>query len=168
MGIGRSVAVVVAGLLLLGFIDQTLERTLVLTMAQGVEIKDEAAYLAIRNRPVVLAVTLITHGLASLLTGYVLAKLAGKNEVQHAAATAGLFTVAMIGASAAPNVMLPPIWVRMVMLLITPPALIAGAYVRGQARTIREERMNEVEDGSQAEDRSQKTEDRDGFQTPDP
>jgi hypothetical protein len=29
---------------------------------------------------------------------------------------------------------------RMVMLLITPPALIAGAYVRGQARAIREER----------------------------
>src|SRR4029079_17657660 len=107
---------------------------------QGVQIKDEAAYLAVRNRPIVLAVTLVTHGLASLLTGYVLAKLAGTGEVRHAAATAGLFTIAMIGAAAAPNVMLPPIWVRMVMLLITPPALIAGAYVRGQARMIREER----------------------------
>ena len=139
MGIGRSIAVVVAGLLLLGFIDQTLERTLVLTLAQGVEIKDEAAYLASRNRPMLLAVTLVTHGFASLLTGYVLAKLAGKSEVQHAAATAGLFAVAMIGASAAPNVMLPPVWVRMVMMLITPPALIAGAYVRGQARMVREE-----------------------------
>jgi hypothetical protein len=160
IGIGRSIAVVVAGLLLLGFIDQTLERTLVMVLAQGVEIKDEAAYLAIRNRPIVLAVTLITHGFASLLTGYVLAKLAAKNEVQHAAATAGLFTVAMIGAATSPNVMLPPIWVRMVMLLITPPALIAGAYVRGQARIIREERV-------EAENRSQITEDRNGFQTPD-
>ena len=140
ISIGRSIAVVVLGLLLLGFIDQTLERTLVMTLAQGVEIKDEAAYLAIRNRPMVLAVTLVTHGFASLLTGYVLAKLAGKNEVQHAAGTAALFTIAMIGASAAPSVMLPPIWVRMAMLLITPPALIAGAYVRGQARAIREER----------------------------
>lgn len=161
IGIGRSIAVVVAGLLLLGFIDQTLERTLVMVLAQGVEIKDEAAYLAIRNRPIVLAVTLVTHGLASLLTGYVLAKLAGVREVQHAAATAGLFTVAMIGASASPNVMLPPIWVRMVMLAITPPALIAGAYVRGQARVIREERI-------EAENRSQKTEDRNAIQTPDP
>ena len=161
IGIGRSIAVVVAGLLLLGFIDQTLERTLVMVLAQGVEIKDEASYLAIRNRPIVLAVTLVTHGLASLLTGYVLAKLAGVREVQHAAATAGLFTVAMIGASASPNVMLPPIWVRMVMLAITPPALIAGAYVRGQARVIREERI-------EAENRSQKTEDRNAIQTPDP
>ena len=40
IGIGRSIAVVVAGLLLLGFIDQTLERTLVMVLAQGVEIKD--------------------------------------------------------------------------------------------------------------------------------
>lgn len=140
IGIGRSIAIVVAGLLLLGFIDQTLERTLVMTLAQGVEIKDEAAYLAIRNRPMVLTVTLVTHGLASLLTGYVIGKLAGVREVQHAASTAALFTLAMIFASAAPNVMLPPIWVRMAMLVITPPAMIAGAYVRGQARIIKEER----------------------------
>ena len=39
-------------------------------------IKDEAAYLAIRNRPGVLAMIVATHALASLLTGYVLAKLA--------------------------------------------------------------------------------------------
>jgi hypothetical protein len=140
ISIARSVTVIVLGLLLLGFIDQTLERTLVLALAQGVEVKDEAAYLSIRNRPMVLAVTLVTHGFAALLTGYVLAKMAGTREVHHAAATAGLFTIAMIGASATPNVMLPPVWVRMAMLAITPPALIAGAYIRGQARAIREER----------------------------
>ena len=139
ISIGRSVAVIVLGLLLLGFIDQTLERTLVLALAQA-PVKDEASYLAVRNRPVVLAITVITHGFAALLTGYVLAKMAGTREVHHAAATAGLFIIAMIGASAAPNVMLPPVWARMVMLAITPPALIAGAYVRGQARVIREER----------------------------
>ena len=109
------------------------------TLAQ-VPIKDEASYLAVRNRPMVLAMTVITHGFASLLTGYVLGKLAGTREVQHAAATAALFTLALIGAAAAPNVMLPPMWVRLAMLAITPPALIGGAYVRGQARMIREEK----------------------------
>ena len=140
--LARSVAVVVLGLLLLGFIDQTLEKTLVQVMAQD-QIKDEAAYLAVRNRPMVLMLTVISHGFAALLTGYVLGKLAGTREVQHAAGTAGLFTVAMIGASSAPNVMLPPMWVRLAMLLITPPALMAGAYVRGQARMIREERSDQ-------------------------
>jgi len=140
--LARSVAVVVLGLLLLGFIDQTLEKTLVQVLAQE-QIKDEAAYLAVRNRPMVLMFTVVSHGFAALLTGYVLGKLAGTREVQHAAGTAGLFTVAMIGASSAPNVMLPPMWVRLAMLLITPPALIAGAYVRGQARMIREERSDQ-------------------------
>lgn len=139
ISIPRSIAVVVLGLLLVGFIDQTLERTLVQTLAQ-VPIKDEASYLAVRNRPMVLAMTVITHGFASLLTGYVLGKLAGTREVQYAAATAALFTLALIGAAAAPNVMLPPMWVRLAMLAITPPALIGGAYVRGQARMIREEK----------------------------
>ena len=140
IGIGRSIAIVVVGLLLLLFIDQTLERTLVMTMAQGVAIRDEASYLAIRNRQMVLAITVITHGFVSLLVGYVIGKLAGGREIQHAAATAALYMLAMISASAVPNVMLPPVWVRMALLVITPPAMIAGAYVRGQARIIRTER----------------------------
>ena len=135
--IGRGIAVVLAALLLLGFIDQTLERTLVMTLAQA-PIQDEASYLAIRNRPLVLGISLATHALASLLTGYVLAKLAGSHEVQHALVTAALATLLVASASLTPNVMLPPVWVRIAMIFITPPALIAGAYVRGQARTIRE------------------------------
>ena len=139
ISIGRSIAVVVAALLLLGFIDQTLERTLVMTLAQA-PVQDEAAYLAIRNRPAVLAFTVVTHALASLLTGYVLAKLAGSHEVQHAMVTAALAVMLIGFASLTPNIMLPPLWVRAAMVLITPPALIAGAYVRGQARLIRMER----------------------------
>ncbi|HVG55138.1 MAG TPA: hypothetical protein VM846_11950 [Vicinamibacterales bacterium] len=139
ISIGRSIAVVVAALLLLGFIDQTLERTLVMTLAQA-PVQDAAAYLTIRNRPAVLAFTVVTHALASLLTGYVLAKLAGSHEVQHAMVTAALAVMLIGFASLTPNIMLPPLWVRAAMVLITPPALIAGAYVRGQARLIRMER----------------------------
>ena len=135
----RSIAVVVVALLLLGFIDQTLERTLVLAMANA-PIADETSYLAIRNRPMVLMIIVITHALAALLTGYVLAKLAGTHEVQHAAAAAAFATLLLVGASMTPNVMVPPVWVRLAMAVITPAGLIAGAYVRGQARLIRAER----------------------------
>lgn len=135
----RSIVVVLAAVLLLGFIDQTLEQTLVMALADA-PVKDEASYLAVRNRPQVLAVLLVTHAVAALLTGYVLAKLAGSHEVQHAAATAALVTLLLAAASAAPNVLVPPVWVRVAMAVITPPALIAGAYIRGQARVIRAER----------------------------
>jgi hypothetical protein len=135
----RSIAVVIAGLLLLAFIDQTLERTLVMAIAQA-PIKDVPEYLAIRDRAGVLAIIIVTHGLAALLTGYVVGRLAGSHEVQHAAATAAFATLLLISASASPNVMVPPAWTRFAMAAITAPALIAGAYVRGQARLIREER----------------------------
>ena len=134
----RSIVVVLAAILLLGFIDQTLEQTLVMAMADA-PIKDEASYVAVRNRSPVLAFLLATHAVAALLTGYVLAKLAGSHEVQHAAAAAALLTLLLVAASTAPNVLVPPIWVRVAMAVITPPALIAGAYIRGQARLVRGE-----------------------------
>ena len=139
MGITRSIVVVLAAMLLLGFIDQTLEQTLVMALANA-PVPDEASYIAVRNRAPVLAALLATHAVAALLTGYVLAKLAGSHEVQHAAATAALVMLLLVAASVAPNVLVPPLWVRVAMAVITPPALIAGAYIRGQARVIRAER----------------------------
>ena len=103
----RSIVVVLAAMLLLGFIDQTLEQTLVMSLADA-PVKDEASYVAVRNRPQVLAALLATHVIAALLTGYVLAKLAGSHEVQHAAATAALVTLLLVAASVAPNVLVPP------------------------------------------------------------
>ena len=141
MSVVRSVLVVVAALLLLGFIDQTLERTLVGALG-GTAVTDVASYLAIRNRPVVLSVTMVTHAFAALLTGYMLGRLAGTQEVRHAIAAAVLGTLLILLASATPNVMLPPLWVRVAMGVITPPALIAGGYIRGQAREIRAERSH--------------------------
>ena len=135
----RSIAVVLAGMLLVAFIDQTLERTLVMAMANA-PIQDETSYLAIRNQTSVLSIIIVTHALAALLTGYVLAKLAGSFEVQHAAVAAAFVVLLLVGASASPNVLVPPTWVRLTMALVTPPAMIAGAYIRGQARMIREER----------------------------
>jgi hypothetical protein len=134
----RGAAVVLAALLLIGLIDQTLERTLVAALAQA-PLTSEAAYLAVRNRPAVLAATVITHGFASLLTGYIVGKLAGQREVQHAIAASIVATILYAASFVASNAMLPPIWARAVILFITPPALIAGAYVRGQARMVREE-----------------------------
>ena len=139
ISIGRSIAVVVAALLLMNFIDQILGAALLQAVA-GAPITDQASYLAVFNRPFVPAAVVVTHGLAALLSGYVLGKLAGTHEVQHACATAGLAIIAFLAASTAPNMMVPPTWVRVAMIAITPPALIAGAYVRGQARIIRMER----------------------------
>jgi hypothetical protein len=139
ISIGRSIAVVLVALLMMNFIDQLLGGILLQALA-GAPITDQASFEKAFNRPVVAGLVVVTHAMSALLSGYVLAKLAGSHEVQHAAATAALATVAYLAASAAPNMMVPPMWVRVAMIAVTPPALMAGAYVRGQARIIRMER----------------------------
>ena len=134
----RSIAAIIASLLLVAFIDQTLERTLVMAMANA-PITNQQSYLAVRNQPSVLTIMIVTHAMAAVLTGYVLARLAGSHEVQHAAVAAAFVTLLLIGASANPNVLVPPLWARLTMAAITLPAMITGAYIRGQARMIREE-----------------------------
>jgi hypothetical protein len=138
MNLGRSAAAVLAGAILLGFIDQTLERVLVSALADAPPT-DQATYLAVRNRPVVLVITLITHAFAATLAGYILAKIAGAHEVRHAVAAAAVLIVIYASAFMNPNVLLPPVWVRVAMLIITPPALVAGASIRAQARSIQQE-----------------------------
>ena len=134
----RSAIAIVAGVMLLGFMDQTLERTLVSAVADAPPA-DADAYLAVRNRPMILGITLVTHGLAATLAGYILAKIAGDYEVRHAIAAAVAMTIMYIAAFVSGNVMLPPTWVRAVLLIITPPALIAGATVRAEARVTQTE-----------------------------
>jgi hypothetical protein len=129
----RSVVAVLAGMMLLNFMDLTLERILVNAVADVVPT-DTVSYVAIRNRPLVLTATLVSHTLAATLAGYVVAKIAGAHEMRHAVAAAVALTATFALAFTGENPMLPPVWVRAVILLATPPALLAGASVRAQAR----------------------------------
>jgi len=146
----RSAVAVLAGAMLVLFIHGTLEQTLVRAIADG-PVTDEASFVAVRNRPVVLGSTLVTLALASALAGYIVAKIAGAHEVRHAVGAAlvltGLYVYAFIGG----NIMLPPVWVRIGMLIVTPPALVAGASIRAQARSIQTE---EQADAIRPEERS--------------
>lgn len=134
----RTAAAILAGVMLLGFIDQTLERTLVVAIADAPPA-DEAAYLAVRNRPSVLVITVVTHAFAAALAGYILARIAGAQEVRHAIGASILITILYAWTFATENIMLPPVWVRAAMLIVTPPALVAGAKIRADARSIQSE-----------------------------
>ena len=134
----RSAIAVVGGVLILNFMDATLERVLVSAVAQTAPI-DQSAYLAVRNRPVVLTVTLVTHALASALAGYIIGKISGAHEVRHAIAAAVVLTAGYAATFFSDNAMLPPAWVRIAMLIVTPPALVAGAHIHAEARAVRAE-----------------------------
>ena len=134
----RSVVAVVGGVLLLNFMSSTLQSTLVSVLAQGTPA-DEAAYLAVRNRPSVLAIALVTHVLAATLAGYIVAKIAAVHEVRHAIAAALLLAAGYASTFMTENALLPPAWVRIAMVVLTPLALVGGAHIRAEARVIQAE-----------------------------
>ena len=134
----RSVVAVIGGVLLLNFMSSTLQNTLISVVAQATPT-DEAAFVAVRNRPIVLGISLVTHVLAATLAGYIIAKVSGVHEVRHAMVAAALLAIGYGSTFMTDNPVLPPAWVRVAMLLVTPPALVAGAHVRAEARAIQSE-----------------------------
>jgi hypothetical protein len=139
MSVLRSILAVAGGVLLLLFMDATLERTLVGAVGQGAPV-DQEAYLAVRNRTGVLIATVVSHFFASALAGYIIGKAAGAYEVRHALAAATIMAAAYAATFFSDNPMLPPAWVRMAMLIVTPLALAGGAHIFAEASAVRAER----------------------------
>ena len=82
--------------------------------------------------------SLVTHVVASALAGYAIGRIAGHQEVRHAAAGAAILTAAYLSAVLSDNPDLPPMWMRVTLLVATPPALIGGAWLRARARALNE------------------------------
>lgn len=130
----RSFVAVMGGVLLYSVVSETLETTLVRAMADG-PINDMAAYFAVRNQPVVLVAKTIVGLFTGVLAGYLSAKVAGAEELQHGAATAAIQTAAMVwGYTGGEFAASTPLWARIVLVLTTAPAMLGGAAIRRKAR----------------------------------
>lgn len=129
----RSIIAVLGGIGLVSVVVEVLEFTLVNAVAGGT-VADMAGYFAVRNRPAMLGAKLVYNSLAALLGGYMTAKVAGTREILHAGAAALLQTAALIwGFTAGEYAGFTPVWMRAALLLLTGPAMIAGAAIRARA-----------------------------------
>ena len=132
----RSAGAVVAGVAVISFMVEPLEFTLVNATANQ-PITDMASYFAARNQPGMLAAKLVYNTLAALLGGYLTAKIAGSEEMKHAALAAAVQTTALIwGFTVSEYAEFTPLWTRIALVLLTGPAMLAGGWVRAQAAQI--------------------------------
>ena len=81
--------------------------------------------------------SIITHVVAAVLAGYLIGRVAGAQEVRHALAAAAVLTAAYLAGVLSDNPALPPMSVRVALLVMTGPAIVAGAWIRAQARSLR-------------------------------
>ena len=132
----RSVIAVLGGIVVISFLTQLLEVPLVNVFASE-PIVDMNGYLAARNKPIIHAGLLMIAALTGLLSGYLVAKIAGEYEVRHAAVTAAVQTALLIRGFADPVATATlPAWVKVSLVLVTVPAMVLGAVVRARAASL--------------------------------
>ncbi len=131
----RSAIAVLAGLGLIPLVTELLETTLVYAVAGG-QVSDLSTYFAIRNQPGILGAKLVYSTVAAILGGFVTARVAGRREMRHAALAATLKTLALIwGFTSDEYAQFTPAWMRVALVLLTAPGIMAGAAIRARAAT---------------------------------
>jgi hypothetical protein len=129
----RSLIGILGGIVIISFLTQLLEVPLVNVFAPE-PITDMNGYLAARNQPPMHAAMLVIAGITGVLSGYLVAKIAGQYEVQHAAFTAVVQSVLLIrgfGADGAASML--PTWLKVSLVVVTATAMLLGAAVRAWA-----------------------------------
>ena len=140
MNFVRSLVAILGGIGLISIVAELLEFTLVAAAAGG-PLTDMEAYFAIRNRPSILAAKLVYNTVAAILGGYLTARIAGRQEMEHVRIAALVQTAALIyGFTVGEYAAYTPAWMRIALVMLTAPAMLAGGMVR--ARAARHETLN--------------------------
>ena len=137
MSFVRTVAAVLAGILLAYGLPWLLERVLVESVA-GRNLYTAGDYYAVRNTAGIITARILMAVFLSTLAGHVAARIAREDAVRTVAIAAAALSLMMIweftGGEFAWGT---PIWMRVVLVAITGPAMVLGAYVRAAVAELR-------------------------------
>jgi hypothetical protein len=133
----RTVLAIIVGILLAYGLPWVLERVLVESMA-GRALYTAGDYYAVRNTAGIIAARLVMAVFVSVLAGHVAARVAREDAVRTVAISAAALSMMLIweftgGAFAWGT----PIWMRVVLVAVTGPAMVLGAYVRAAVAELR-------------------------------
>jgi hypothetical protein len=133
INMARGITAILGALVLFSVATQLLEYTLVSASAGGT-VQDMASYLAVLNRPSLLAGKAAANLMVALLAGYMAAKIARTHEMLFASIAAAAETCSLVYGFTTGEYAALPLWFRALAVLTTGPAMMAGAWVRMQAR----------------------------------
>jgi hypothetical protein len=129
----RAIIAVLGALVLFSGLSQVLEFMLV-RAAAGDAIPTMAAYLAVLNRPALLVSKVVLDLMVAVLTGYMCARIAGGRELLFAGLAAAAESCSLAWGFTTGEYTALPVWVRALIIATAGPGMIAGAWVRMQAR----------------------------------
>jgi hypothetical protein len=129
----RALTAILGALVLFSAVSQLLEFTLI-RAAAGESITTMANYLAVLSRPAILATKVALNIAISILTGYLCARIAGTREMLFAAIAAAAETCTLVYGFTTGEYAALPIGVRALLVATAGPGMMAGAWIRRQAR----------------------------------
>jgi len=139
MGLIRAILAVLVGVLLAYGLPWLLESVLVTTFA-GRNLYTTGDYYLVRNTPGIIAARLGMAVFLSILAGHVAARIAKEDEVRTVAVAASAITMILLWDYTGSEVAgLTPIWMRVIIVVVTGPAMVLGAYVRAAVSQLRAE-----------------------------
>lgn len=131
----RSVAAILAGLLLITVIAEGIEFGLVTFLRGGDTNPDFAEYFGVRNRPWVLGLKVVYNNLAALAGGFLCAWIAGRRALAHGVALAVAQVAGLVyGMTVSAYASWTPMWMWWALILLMAPAIVLGAWLRGRKR----------------------------------
>lgn len=133
VNMARGITAVLGALVLFSAVTQLLEYTLVNASA-GDSVKDMASYIAALNHTPLLAGKAVGTLMAALLAGYMTAKIAQTREVMFTGIAAAAETCSLVYGFTMGEYVALPLWIRTLLVLTTGPAMLAGGWIRMQAR----------------------------------
>jgi hypothetical protein len=129
----RSLLALLVGMGLFRLVVAVLETVLVGAVANG-PLASEAEYFAVRNQPAILAAALAYNSAAAFLAGHVITKIAGTCDVMLGGIGAAVQTATLVWSfTVAEYAPYTPVWTRIALVMLTGPAMVAGAAVRARA-----------------------------------
>jgi hypothetical protein len=134
----KSLTAILGGILVIFALGQVLEVVLVMAIADPRPETIEQ-YFSVRERTPIQIGILISHGVAAVLGGYIAARVAGTQELVHAGVAAAVQIGFLLwGFAPGENAAMTPLWNRVALVVVTAPAMLAGAAVRAKARAFQE------------------------------
>ncbi len=130
VSISRSLLAVFIGLLVISLIAESVEFGVV-TALHGSPITDQEIYFEIRNQLPVILLKFIYNAFAAFIGGYLTGLIAGRQELGHGIALALTQAVSLIwGMTVSPLAHSTPLWAWIMLVLLMPTAIVAGARFR--------------------------------------
>jgi hypothetical protein len=129
----RFILALLVGMILVYALIQAIEFALVLSLHGSIP-EDRATYFALRNETQVLVAKLFYSAAVGLLVGYLAAWIGGRMGLTAGLGLALVQVGGFVWAMISPNPLFgyTPVWVWVLLLLIMPPAIVLGAWLRSR------------------------------------